>query len=185
MLSRAKMKFSRKAQAFVHDLIIALFIISIFFVIFLNYDRNESFSDSNSDIIMETKVLSDYLVSSGYPTDWNSSNVIKIGVTNGNNVLNSTKLDMFYNMTNEDYDKTKYTLGVNDDFLVFFSDHNGNIMRVGESDFIGKPSYNISTIESTNPNQLFKVSRFVVLKKGTENITSEIIEMKIYVWKKI
>lgn len=174
-----------KGQAFVQDLIIAIFIIVIFLVIFFNIEKNDARPDSELDISFEAKALSDYLVSAGYPNNWNSSDVIRIGITDDNNVLDKNKLEQFYNMTISDYGRTRYILGVKDDFIVFFTDYNGNIISVGSSDFFGKPGYDLLDVENDNPTNLYKISRFVVLKEGLVNITSKIVEMKIYVWKKV
>lgn len=185
MLSRVNMiKFKLKGQAFVQDLIIAIFIIVIFFIIFLNIEKNDVREDSNLGISSEAKVLSDYLVSTGYPIDWNISNVVRIGITDDNNILDKEKLNKFYNLTRDDYENVRYILGVKNDFIVFFTDYNGNLITIENLSFFGKPGYNLSKIESDTPSNLFKVSRFVVLKEQTVNITSKIIEMKIYVWKR-
>lgn len=174
----------KKAQAFVQDIVISIMIIimliMIYFTLYSNQDYESDLSYQN--LLIETKIISDYLMSQGYPADWNTSNAARIGITNGDNVLNMTKLDNFYNLSNSSYDKTKDLLRTRYDYIVFFKDYDNNIINMSGHTYFGKPGENETTVEDGDATHLSKISRYVIEKQGTVNISARIIEMKIYVW---
>lgn len=177
---------SRSGQVFVQDLVVALLIIVMVIIIFFSFEaNNDKVGESiEEDMSLDSKTISDYLMSSGYPENWNITSATRIGITNDDNVINSTKLSNFYNFTLTDYSKTKTLFKTNYDYVVFFIDNKGNIRNMSSSVFFGKPGINSTNIEDENPKYLSKISRFLVLKTINETVTSEILEMRIYVWKK-
>lgn len=180
-----RMKPDIKGQAFVQDLIIAMVIMSIVVILYFGFYTNQDTSSDSiqQSLLSETKTITDYLVSEGFPTDWNSSNVVRLGVTSDGNVINMTKLDAFSNMTITNYDNTRTLLKTKYDYIIFFRDYEGNIMNITSQIFIGKPGINITNLDSLeSPTQLSKVSRFVVLREGEVNTTARIIEMVTYAW---
>lgn len=174
----------KRAQAFVQDMVIAVFILSMVIVIYLNFDINHALTGESeyNSLISEAKTISDYLVGTGYPSDWNETNVVRIGLADDNNVLDTLKISTFENMTKNDYDNTRNLLRTKYDYIIFFRDYNQNILNLTGEKFIGKPGVNITNIDSQNPKHLKKISRYVVKKDGSINVSAQIIEMVIYVW---
>ncbi|MBR9690921.1 hypothetical protein GOV08_04525 [Candidatus Woesearchaeota archaeon] len=176
----------KKAQAFVQDLVIAILIISMISIVYFNFYTNQNISGEyvHQDLLSEAKTISDYLMGAGYPLSWNESNIVRLGITNGDNVLNATKASLFSNMTDNQtgYDKSRSLLKTKYHYIVFFRDYNGNVLNITEKNFLGKPGVNSTNIDDEAPAYLAKISRFVVLKEGTINVTARIVEMMIYVW---
>ena len=103
------MNFSKTGQAWGFDLLtaISLFFIGIilFFMYSINYPKE---SQQEIEILQyESNYISEMLISSGYPSDWNTSNVGKIGVVDDGKI-NETKLQRFYNLANNNVNPTGY-----------------------------------------------------------------------------
>lgn len=165
----------KKAQAWGIDLILAVFIfiigISVLFIYTIN---TPSEGRENLELLSyDGKVITNTLLSEGYPNDWNIDNVISIGVVD-NNKINITKIDRFYNMTRDDfnYSRTKALFNTKYDYYFFLEGINftlGSITFEG----IGKPGVNKDTIESEN---LAKVTRFTIYEDKPTTAY-------LYIWK--
>ncbi|MBU0757652.1 MAG: hypothetical protein KKF44_06285 [Nanoarchaeota archaeon] len=176
---------SNKAQVWYSDFILGLAIFLLIFLLALKL-TTENFILARSDIdemAFVSKYISDSLMTEGIPVYWDADDVVKIGLTNGNNELNITKLDHFSNMTDTNFEATKSLLGTKYDFIIFFKDISNNTLDLASS-YIGKPGVDEESVYLQNPDELLTVSRYLVLKKGEEeNKTAEIIEMRLVIWK--
>ena len=120
----------KKGQAWGFDLMIGagIFMIglTVFFLYTLNYPKGNE--ETGKDLEYEAKRIASDLLSSGLPTNWNEINVQKIGLTS-NNLINQTKLDLFYNLMQNNYNNTKILFGTKYDYFVNASNSlniNGN-----------------------------------------------------------
>ena len=166
---------TKKSQIWSIEFVIGLIIFISALFIFYRYSINlsENQEETLKDLIIDAKTLSNYLISSGLPENWNTSNVILIGLTDGTYRLNETKVQYFSVMN---YSSTKNMLSVINDFYVFFEDRNGSSIIINGISGIGKPSVNKTNLHATeNPSDVIKVFRFVVYN-GT------IVRMGMYVW---
>lgn len=113
---------NKKAQAWGFDIIIAtgIFIFGIiaFFLYTINYPTGEQ--DKLDDLLYEGNVVSDSLLSEGYPTNWTTLSVSKIGLIS-NNVINQEKLESFNEISSNDYGRTKTILGTKYNYFINFS----------------------------------------------------------------
>lgn len=113
---------NKKAQAWGFDIIVAtgIFIFGIiaFFLYTINYPTGED--EKLDDLLYEGNVVSDNLLSEGYPTNWTTSTVSKIGLIS-NNVVNQEKLESFDEISANDYARTKTILGTKYNYFVNFS----------------------------------------------------------------
>ncbi len=176
----------KKAQAFTQDLIIAVVIITMMILIFFSFYTNQNIGTENieNNVMSETKTITDYLTTKGYPDDWNSTNVVRIGFTDNDYTLMLGKLELFSNMTRDDYDKARTLLKTKYDYIIFFTDYNGNVLNITNQKFIGKQGINNTNIESLeSPTHISSITRFVVLRDNN-NSSVRIIEMVTYVWSK-
>ena len=150
---KIKKILSRKAQAWGFDLMIASIIfiagIIIFYVYSLNYPAEGK--DILDKLIYEGNVIADSLLSDGFPTNWNSNNVIRIGILTDNKV-NQTKLENLYNMTvsANGYQKTRVLFNTKYQYFFNFSEQitlpsYGNIAGIGNS-FVGQDTKSIIKI---------------------------------------
>lgn len=164
--------FSKKGQGWGIDLIAAITIFLVGIIIFYFYSLNyptegrETFETLNygGDLIMDS------LLSSGYPEDWNSENVIKIGIVDSGKI-NQTKLDRFYNLVNSNYNKTKNMFNVQSDYFLIFESG----MKVeGESvNGVGKPGTDPANITVDN---LIKITRLSIYEEKP-------VTAYLYIWK--
>jgi len=129
----------KRSQAWGIDISIASIIFIIGIIMFYLYTVDQQGGDGGSDSMFEQgEVLADYILSEGYPENWNSTNVEKIGILNGNKI-NETKLENFYALSKSDYLKTRSLLKTRYHYWFFLSE--SMIINSAEVEGIGlKPS---------------------------------------------
>lgn len=161
----------KRGQAWGVDLMVAMIIFSIGILFFLLYSfNNAAVSAGNYEAIYnEGKLISENLLSEGYPENWNSSNVLLIGLTKDNKI-DQNKLEEFYNLSQNDYYRTKKIFGTRYDYY-FLIEGNLTVNSTEMSGF-GKPGVNIAEI---NPKNLIKINRVSVYKNKP-------VEISIYLW---
>jgi hypothetical protein len=135
---------------------VAVAIFTIGFLIFYFYAFN---NPNESKEIIESleydgKIISNMILSEGNPSDWTSSNVFKIGILTGN-IINQSKLDEFYYLTQIDYEHTKLMFNTKYDYL-FFLESNMTVNSTNV-DHIGMHSVDKNNIDTKN---LIKITRF-------------------------
>jgi len=163
--------FRKQGQIWSLDLMVATIIFSVALASFYFYTVNErgGFEEKIELLSYEGKSTSNTLLSEGYPTDWNSTNVIEMGIlTNGK--INQTKLETFYDFVQSDYSKTKLVFNTAYDYY-FFLDQNMTVNSV-EIEGIGKPGVTKDTI---NAKHLIKISRVVIYQNRP-------IGAQLYIW---
>ena len=81
-------KNSRKAQVWYTDFVVAVLIFAIALVIYFEYVNNLSKEEESNlnEMLMTAKLVSNNLMSSGYPNDWNQSNAEIIGIVDDKRV---------------------------------------------------------------------------------------------------
>lgn len=145
---------SKHSQAWGIDLMIAVMIFTIGILFFYLYTLNAGNPEKKiSEMNKEGNLISDSLLSSGYPQDWNSENVVKIGIVD-NGKINETKLERFFNLASSDYEKTKDIFKTRYDY--YFSLSENMTINSQQVEGIGK--------KSGNEKNLVRVSRFVIYK---------------------
>ena len=167
----------RKAQVWSLDVIIGVSIFLAALVLFYVYAIN--FSDSNRETLIELKndgvYVSSNILSQGSPQNWNLTNVDVPGISMKNRI-NQSQLDLFYQLTLQDYNQTKRLLNTRFDMYFFFTNPliaNGTLI-----DGIGKPGLNRTTIfTQENPKRILKVNRYVIYKNDATIMT-------VYLWEK-
>jgi hypothetical protein len=126
------------------------------------------------------KIISKMILSEGYPPDWNSTNVLKIGILSSNKI-DETKLWMFYNLTkdNAGYKNSKHIFNTKYDYYFFLVPSIKPISPLDpELDGIGKPGLDRNTIiPIENPKNLIKVTRFTIYK-------DQPVTAYVYIWEK-
>jgi hypothetical protein len=145
----------KKAQAWGTDLIIAFIIFSFTIVFFYFYSFN--YSNETEDMLelltYEGNFIADSLLSPGYPNPWQELDVLEIGLTTDGKI-NQTKIQTFYELTQNDYEKTKRIFGTKYDYYFFMEDPINATLEG-----IGKPGTNSTNIDAIN---LIKITRFTI-----------------------
>lgn len=149
----------------------ALFLIAmlIFFVYALN--NSEESEETFELLTYDGELISNSLLSVGYPENWQTSNVQTIGITT-NGKVNQTKLEELYKMiyTNGNYTLTKRKFNTIYDYYFFFEE-NITINSV-EVEGIGKPGISKDNISANN---LVKTTRLTIYKNKT-------MPLYVYTW---
>jgi hypothetical protein len=138
------MEFLKKGQFNFIDFIIGLVIFVILITFFFRYSSNITKREEGiTGLAVEARTVSNELLSEGFPCDWNSSSVVAIGITDGNNQINESKLQSLINI---DYEETRILFRTKYDYVFFFEDNEGNIIPIGDICAVGyiQPGINIA-----------------------------------------
>ena len=156
----------KRGQAWGLDLIIGAIIFSIGIIAFYFFAINsqQEQSDKLEELNYAATSLADNFLSEGLPENWNSSNVIRLGVTN-NNKINQTKLDRLYNLSIQDYSLTKNRFNTIKEYYIVFKDP--VIIEGQQVSFIGKIPQ--------NQNNLIKQTRLSVYQDKP-------LTIEVYAW---
>ncbi len=145
----------KKAQGWGFDLVVAsvifTFAIMAFYIFAINYSTGGE--EQFNTLIYEGQLVADSILSEGHPSDWNSSNVVRIGLLSGGKI-NQTKIDRFYNMTVNatTYNRTKVLFNIAHDYNISFS---------SPVTIEGSQIYSLGITKGT-PENLIRVSRFTI-----------------------
>ncbi len=159
----------KKAQSWYTDfafgVMIALLGIGLFFYLVYNIPIKNQKIDSN--LLQDAAIISDSLLSPGYPPDWNSSNLVRIGIVydvDEGNKINLTKLNDFYNL---DYDLTKRLFGIYNNYYIELCYRNGTIIEINNASYFGR--------KNSLAKNLVKLTRVVFFR-------DDFVKMNVYVW---
>jgi len=147
-----------------------MFFIALF--IFYQYYSNTVAIDVGElqNVRRDAQALSEYLMSSGYPADWNETNVEQIGLVEEGYRLNESKLG---NLTVLNYDDTRKLFNTKYDYYFYFIDKNNQVANIST---YGKPGINMTNVEEVeDPKKIVTLSRFVFYERN-------MYRMVLYVW---
>ena len=168
---------STKAQVWTTDFIISILILVAMLTLFGRAISNLA-TESREDItplIAEGRMISDQLMSEGYPSNWNTTNVISFGITTDKRI-DKTKAEMFYSMN---YSEKKRILNTDYNFYTFLIDENNQLININGS--YGTGQQNVTSNQTSvlltdiDFNKLAKITRLTIYE-------SKITRMVIYVW---
>lgn len=161
----------RKSQIWSIDLAIAFLIFLGGLIIFYKYSINsiDAEKEDIDDMVLDAKLLSNHLVSAGYPTDWDSSNVTQIGLTDGEMRIKKEKVEEFFGIADTDYPRSRRLLSTTHDYYVTFEDSEGNLTKIGGIEGIGK------NYQEEDTKNIIRVVRFVYYN-------SSIIKLAVHIW---
>lgn len=147
---------NKHAQAWGIDLMIASVIFTVAIVFFYFYALNEpnEAQETIDALYYDGKIITDSILSEGYPKNWNSTNVVTIGILSQNKI-NETKLERFYNRSDLTYAKTKTLFNTKYNYYFFLNED--MIIDGTTIQGIGK--------EPLNDKNLIKITRFTVYKE--------------------
>lgn len=177
---------SVKSQAWSADLMIAFFIFTIALVVYFTFSTDQTVIKNSGIGLLSSdiKLLSDTLLSEGYPMDWDNNTVTKIGLTDGDSKINKHKL---HNFSIINYNTSKKLLGTTYDYALYFQNtSNANISIHG---FCGKGKYGFQATKQgeickinysgIDYEDLIKIDRILVYHNNSE---SRIVKMVLYLW---
>lgn len=138
----------KKAQVWYIDFAVGLLIFMVAITAYFSYAYSESVEQRGdmSELIIDAKMIATSLISKGYPYAWNSSNVTRIGLTDGNYRIQQGKLDAFNNFS---YKNRSSLLGTTKDYYFYLEYPNGT-------------KFNTLGWNGENATQLVQVTRIVI-----------------------
>lgn len=164
---------NKRGQAWIIDLFAGILIFLIGFVLLLKSTVNvdETHEETVKNLKLEGNLISDMLLSSGSPTDWNASDVIQIGLADSGRI-NTTKLG---NYSLLDYNTTKTMFRTQFEYVFFFENASQTISVNGQEHFGYDldPELITATLE---PTHMHRIVRLTV-------VNSEIVRMVVYLWR--
>ncbi len=113
----------KRGQAWGLDATVAAMIFITSVVVFYLYVINYKTSEGN-EIEMtrfEAEIVASSFFSEGTPLDWDENTVSRLGVLSGGKI-DELKMARFYNLTLEDYERTKRLFGTRYDYGLTFSE---------------------------------------------------------------
>jgi len=144
----------KRGQVWGIDLIVgATIIMAGIFSFYLYYYNLSSKQETKlNDLSQAGDQIAEALLSSGNPQNWDTNNVIRIGLAD-NGKINSTKLDMWYELSESDYQYTLQLFKITSNYFVNFTEP-----------FIYKGNYiqGIGKIPTEEASDVAKTSRFTV-----------------------
>ncbi len=159
-------KDRKKAQAWGIDLVMALSIFAVGLVFFYFYTLNQpnEAEEAIEGLFYDGEIVASSILSEGHPTDWNTNNVITIGILTDNKI-NNTKLLYFYSLANTQYEKTQNLFNTNYEYYFFLDENMTTISQ--EVEGIGR--------KPVGEENLVKITRFTVYK-------DQPVTAYIYMW---
>lgn len=161
------MKNTKKGQAWGLDLIVAsiLFLGGIIFFYTYSLNLSNESEDIFSKLAYDGNTMSEALLSEGSPQNWNLTNVEKIGLLS-HDKINETKLEMFYQLSVTDYQKTKSFFNIKYNYYLFFQKN----MTINSLEIEGIGSF------PTAPKNLIKITRLTIYKNKPDTLNIHIWE---------
>jgi hypothetical protein len=174
-----KITKNKASQIWILDLIVGVTIFILIMVVYFIFVNNISSSKDSkiADIQNEILIISETLMSAGSPENWTSAQLNDAGITNGNYLLNESKLS---NLSNINYQSQKQLLKTKYDYLVFFENRTSDLMTINGIQYIGKWQVN-NVLDRDNIKELEKPKTVVSLRRLLV-YKSDIISMVIYSW---
>ena len=147
---------------FTIGILIFLFTLGIYFGYTANFEKQEG--GSIGKVLNSAQAISSSLVLSGFPKDWNSSNVIRIGISDDQRI-NSSKLQKFRGLN---YSKTKNSFSTPYNYAVYFANKDGEVLNIDGTCSIG--SSNVTTNFNTRSAYYYHDISNSYLKDFMENV---------------
>ena len=156
----------KRGQAWGFDLMIASIIFISGIVVFYLYSLN--LPNETEDIInaltYEGNLIAGALLSNGFPSNWDEGNVIIPGILT-NNRINQTKLEEFYDLSINNYGKTKSLFNIKYEYYIIpsenFTINQNQISAIGQA--------------PQNQKNLIKITRITIYKEKP-------ITLNIHIW---
>lgn len=134
------MRKNTKALVWSTDFIFGLLIFSLALILYFAYSTNLSKEGSGITgyLVSDVKSVSSSVLSAG---DWDAETVLKLGITNNDYRIDGAKVRDFKDIP---YDETKKILGTVYDYLIFFTDEEGNLIEINGVCSLGYPGAEVT-----------------------------------------
>lgn len=156
-----KINKQKKAQVWYADFSIGLLIFIVAISGYMVYSYSETVEEKGelTELLIDAKVIASSLVSEGYPSNWTSTNVTRIGLTDGNQRIVQQKLEDFNDFS---YSERGDLLGTTKDYYFYLEYLNGT-------------TFNQLGLNGTNADKLVQVTRVLIYN-------DTFVKMTFYLW---
>jgi len=162
-----------KAQIWSLDIMAGIVLFLVGIIIFFTYSVNQSSQaeDNLGRLYYDGNIIADNLLSEGYPTNWNTENVVTLGLTTSKKI-NQTKLENLYEMIyiQNNYTETKNILNTEYEYYILLNED--MTINSNQIEGIGKPGVTSQNITSQN---LIKITRYTIYQNKTT-------PLYLYIW---
>lgn len=168
-LAMKNMRIKRKkGQYYIFTVITMLVIMLAVVKVFFNqiYDLIDPYENPYNNLVSEGNTIIDFMLSEGYPADWNNQTVKNIGLLTGE-TLDYNKLKLVSNMS---YSRLKEFLGVKKDFVVFFESQEGEVSTIYDICGFGSPEINFTVVNRSIAYKNF--SNFDYMNQSMQNLNA-------------
>jgi len=161
----------KKAQAWGFDLVIGSILFIVGIIAFYIYALNapEQGQEILNTLSYNGNLVANSLLSEGFPDNWNQNDVTRIGILNDNRI-NETKLEKFYTLHLNNYQRTKSLFNIKYEYFVNLSG-SGQFVLLSDS----TPISGIGNQPPADPENLIKTTRFTIYRNKP-------VTLNIYVW---
>ncbi len=131
-----------KSQAWYMDFAIALLLFTFTIVVYFSYTNNVQNQNKGELDLMtkDAKAISNSLALEGYPDDWNNATVVRIGITDDQQ-LNATKLKALKKFN---YLLSRRKFATSYDYFVYFVNDKGEVLNIKGVCGAGYPIINLT-----------------------------------------
>ena len=160
------MVFHKKSQAFYIDLFLGttIFLIGLTLLMKTSLNLDASEEELYNRIKMEGSLLSNMLLSEGYPNDWNRTTVRQIGILSGNQIDE----DKVEELKALDYANTKNLFRTGFDYYFFLYNGTDNISISGVSGIGHNQAQPFDPPDTAN--NIFRINRFTIYDDSIVNL---------------
>ncbi len=164
-------------------MMVSMLFLTLLIILYAQFTTNLSAENKVllEKVVFDAEMISETLISGGYPDDWNADNVQRLGLTDNNYRLNTTKLGYVANLS---YFDRKYLFGTTFDYYIALQYMDGSLLNITNmSGFTtldlnpegGIGLYGLETMGSTNPDHMVKKERYLIYNSST-------IKLLIFLW---
>jgi len=171
----------KKTQIWYLDFIIGISIFTLMLIMAFRY-TSLKLSDNEAEqgrVWSDAQRLAESLLSEGVPKNWTAEEVISIGILSETSVVDTIKVERLKNFTLENYDRTRFVLGLRSDYIIYFENINDEILNITNQSYIGKPGFTVQDVFDSKPTDELFYTRYLVFRHDS---IAEIIAMRVLVW---
>ena len=163
---------SKRGLAWGVDLMmgVLIFMMGIIAFYFFIYNLGSNVDETFEELLLDSNIIIESLLSEGFPLNWNTTNVKIIGLLSDEKI-NMTKLEGFYNLSVDDYNRTRRIFNTRNHFY-FSLDENMTFNGV-EVEGFGMPDFDRNDIDVEN----------LIVKRRLVVYENKPVIIQLYLWR--
>jgi len=167
----------------VTDFILAIVIFSMCMLLFYKTMPNIKMNAEKpvEEVYLDAKSIASMIISEGSPNNWTCAQVQRIGIIEKANNISTRKVTEFYNLSTNDYTKSKTLLGITSEYIVYFVDKDSTYFDINDTGVIGH--HGVNAIVGPEHTNITKIKRRNMVRLERILVyNSSPVKMVIYTW---